>query len=186
MGIAPRCADHFRQIAAGLHAVRPGGGDNARHLRIHYVACKNVTVRSPRAADGAKAHRLYLVRLKICEKFRLLERRMQFQFDHCRSDLTQRQNRLQFGYGHIAHTQIPYQAHCVKPLEPPPCFHEFFQGKRRRVRVTGIAVTMRRMIIAERPMHEICIQIFQAQIVQRLRAGKQHLVFSHACRSTIC
>ncbi len=87
------------------------------------------------------------------------------------------QHRLKLRNRHIAHTDIAHESLIHQFLALPPGVHKLLQGKRPGIRVTGIPVAPRRMVIGKRPVDKIQVQAGKPQIRQTLPAGLQHLSF---------
>ena len=71
-----------------------------------------------------------------------------------------------------------YQSHINKAFHLSPACHKFFMNIRSGVRITCVAITSRCMIIRERPVYKVKIQIIQMKIFQRLCTGKKYISFS--------
>ena len=100
---------------------------------------------------------------------------MQFHLDHGGLDPAQRQDRFQFRNCHAAHADVLRQAHVHQAFHLAPGVHELFHGEGLAVRIPAVTVAARCMIVRERPVDKVEVQIVQAQILQGLRAGKQDI-----------
>ena len=70
------------------------------------------------------------------------------------------------------------KSHADQLLALSPGCHKLFHGKRLGIRISGISVTPGSMIIRERPVNKIQINIGKSQILQALAAGFQHFSLS--------
>ena len=103
---------------------------------------------------------------------------MQFHLDDRRLDPAQGQDRLQLRDRHAAHADVLRQAHIHQALHLPPGVHELIHGEGLAVRVPAVAVAARCMIVRERPVDEVEVQVIQAQILQGLCAGQQDIALA--------
>ena len=133
-------------------------------LHIGDIACFHITLRSLRGTKRHEAYRLNAMTSQIIEYFFLLEARMLLKLAHSRFDAAKRQNSFQLRNSHTGHTDTFCQTHVYQTLQLSPCLHEALNGERFGIRVTGIYVTVRCMIVREWPVQEVHIYVIQLQV----------------------
>ena len=103
---------------------------------------------------------------------------MQFHLIGVRPDLTQRQDGLKLRDGHIAHGDLPHKAGTLELLHLAPCRHKVLHKKWTAVGIAAVAGAASGVIVWERPVQDIEVQIVKPQIFQGLLTAGDHLTFA--------
>ena len=103
---------------------------------------------------------------------------MQLHFVDRGLDARVAQNQLQLGDGHVRSADVPHQAHVHQFFHLAPGLHVVLVDVGLGVGAARGHVAARRMEIRKRPMHQVKIQVVEAQIGKRLAAGGDHVVLA--------
>ena len=155
----------FEADDSGVDVVGPGNLHQLRDLKIRNIVLRFIPVGTIGGTDGAEADRLDPPLRAVVIKLRLLETGVQLHFDQGGLHPAEGQHRFQLRDCHVGHPDIPRQAHIVDALQLAPGCHKFRNGEGLGVRVAGVAVTSRRMVVGEGPVEEIGVDIVQLQIL---------------------
>ena len=103
--------------------------------------------------------------------------RMQFHFVGRRLDTRVTQQQLEFGDGHVAGPNMAHQPQINQILQLPPRLHVILVDIRLARAGRARTLDPRRMIIGERPVDQVQVEIVQLQVFERLLAGGDNLLF---------
>ena len=101
---------------------------------------------------------------------------MQFHFVGRRPDARIAQHQFHFRNCHVRSADVPHQARVHQRLHLPPGAHVVFVDVRLGVRIARAHVASRRVVVRKRPVHQVKIEILEAQIFERLLARSAQVI----------
>ena len=160
----------FQAYRCRMNVMRLRNCQDFRHFHICQILRTDISFRTSRRAKGHISHRLNAVCHQIIKQFLLLEAGMHLDLTGCRFDFHQRKHCLQLGNGHIGDADVADQSFLHQRFALTVGIHEALCGKRFGIRITGIHITSRCVIVRERPVNIIHIHIVTLQICNALFA----------------
>ncbi len=158
-----------------VHAVRPGDFLNRGLLDVDRVVRRLVAVRALRRADGAEADGLDAVLHAEIEELRLLKAGVQLHLVAGGLDFRIPQHPLHFRYRHVGGADVAHQAELHQPFHRAPRLHVLPVDVGARVRVVVVFGAARRVVVRERPVHQVEVEEIQPQVPQGFFAGFNHV-----------
>ena len=152
---------------------------NFLHLRCLQVCYIFRTLISLRSLWGTKRHesdRLNLMFRQIIKDFLLLEAHMHLGFTGRRHNFHKRQYCLHFRNGHIGNSNVADQSFSHQFFTLSVCIHKFFHREWSGIRISGIHITSRCMVVREWPVDKEQINVVALQILNTLSAGLLHFL----------
>ena len=144
-------------------------------LNICNILWHLVTLRTLRGTDWTESNYFNALFLAVLKQLWLLEAWMKLHLNCGWLNSAKRKNCLKLRNGHIRHTNVLGQAHVYQTLHLTPGLHETLYCKWLGIRVSGIHIAVRCMIVREWPVNIVHIQIIQLQVLQCLSAGNQYI-----------
>ena len=142
-----------------------------RSLQIRHIFRTHISLRSLRGTKRHKSDRLDLMFHQIIKDFLLLETHMHFRFTSCRLDLHQRQYCLHFRNCHVGNSDMTDQPFLYQLFALSVCIHKFFHRKWSGIRISGIHITSRCMVVREWPVNKEQINVVTLQVLNAFSAG---------------
>ena len=142
-----------------------------RNLQIRNILRADISLRSAWRTDRHIAYRLDVMLYQIIIKLLLLEAYMKLKLTGCRFDLHERKNCLKLRNGHIGNTDITDLSFFYQRLTLAVCIHKLLHTEGFGIRISGIHITSRCMIVREWPVDEIHIHIIALKILNALITG---------------
>ena len=142
-----------------------------RYFQICNILRADISLRSARGTDRHVTYRLDVMCYQIIIKLLLLETYVKLKLTGCRFDLHKRKNCLKLRNGHIGNTNVTDLSFFYQRLTLAVCIHKLLHTEGFGIRISGIHITSRCMIVREWPVDEIHIHIIALKILNALVTG---------------
>ena len=142
-----------------------------RNFQIRNILRTDISLRSAWGTDRHVTYRLDVMCYQIIIKLLLLEAYMQLKLAGCRFDLHKWKNCLKFRNGHVGNTDVTDLSFFYQSLALTVCIHELLNTERLGIRISGIYITSRCMIVREWPVDIIHIHIVTLKVFDALVTG---------------
>ena len=139
-----------------------------RYFQISNIFRTDISLRSARRTDRHIAYRLNVVSYQIIVKLLLLEAYMKLKLTGCRFDLHQRKNSLKLRNGHIGNTDITDLSFFYQCLALTVSVHKLLNTERLGIRISGVYITSRCMVVRKWPVDIVHIYIITLKIPDAL------------------